>query len=215
MGTDLFKYIFDESKKDGCKGVILVIIKIAAFFICLSPVFIYFLLYQPTVVKDFNIFISSTLILGCGCLLFFIIFLSSKVFSSMLLTKKIKTNSNLTIEEKEYYYFKKSFVITTIFQGILSILLMISYYYNNPSNLNTKQFNELFVVIIVIIAFIAISFGFWINSLLRYIESLEKEKEYLVLNKIKLKTEVDIKGNEKIINDILILLENYKYDINE
>lgn len=212
MVPDLFKYIFDESIKDGCKGIISVIIKITAFFICLSPVFIYFLLYQPSVVKDYNIFISSTLILGCGCLLFFLIFLSSKVYSSMLLTEKIKANNKLTIEEKEHYYFEKSFVITTIFQGILSILLIISFYYNNPSKFNTNQINDFIIVLIVIIVFITISFGFWINSLLKYIDNLEKENEYLTSYKIKHNTEINTKENEKIINDILTLLEDYKHD---
>ncbi|MBU5591203.1 hypothetical protein KQI89_05450 [Clostridium sp. MSJ-4] len=183
MGTDLFKYIFDESKKDGCKGVISVIIKIAVFFICLSPVFVYFLLYQTIVVREYNIFISSTLILGCGSLLFFLIFSSAKTFSFILLLKKIKSKSNLSIEEKEHYYFKKSFIITTIFQGILSLLIIISYYYNNPSNLVIKQFNELIFVIIAIITFIIVSFILWIIFLLKYIKSLEKENDMLKIGR--------------------------------
>ncbi|WP_032122115.1 hypothetical protein [Clostridium amazonitimonense] len=177
MGTDLFKYIFDESKKDGCKGVISVIIKIAVFFICLSPVFVYFLLYQTIVVREYNIFISSTLILGCGGLLFFLIFSSAKTFSFILLLKKIK--SNLSMEEKEHYYFKKSLIITTIFQGILSLLIIISYYYNNPSDLIVKQFNELIFAIIAIIIFVIVSFILWIIFLLKYIKSLEKENDML------------------------------------
>lgn len=210
MGTDLFKYIFDESKKDGLKGVISVIIKIAAFFICLSPVFVYFLIYQPIVAREYNVFVSSTLIIGCSCILFFIIFCCSKIFASMLLSKKYKLNKKLSYEEAIHYYFQKSLVITTIFQGILTMFIVGNYCYKNSSNINIKQLNELFIIIVIIIAYILLCISLWIYSLLKHIEVLENEKNSYIHNGAILEKGDDFEVKEKVINDALILLEGIR-----
>ena len=127
---DLFKYIFNESKHNGFKGIISVIIKISAFSICISPVFIYFLLYQPTLFDTkFNDIISYALILGCSCILFLIIFACSTVYANVLLINKGK---DLTGDDKKIeYYFKNSCIITIIAQLIISIFLVVIKFSNN------------------------------------------------------------------------------------
>lgn len=188
--NDLLKYIFEEFRINGLKGIASMVVKIAAFFICLSPVFIYFLLYQPTTVESHNIFVSSTIIIGCEFILFLIVFSSSKVFSSILLLKKYNTKSKLDIEAVEHYYYEKSFVITTIFQGVLSLILIVSYYYNNPSELFAKQLSELIFVIIMVIAFTTVAFILRIFTLIKYNRIIEREND-------RLKAECIIKENEK------------------
>lgn len=211
MGTDLFKYIFDESKQGGCKSVIAVIIKVAAFFIGLSPVLIYVLIYQLDKIN--NIFISSTLILGCSSLLFFIVFMASKVFSSILLEREIKTNTKMKEEEIEAYYFKKTFLIATIFQGILSIIILSNHYTINK-NIDINQFKELFVAIVVLATFLIVSFIVWIISLLRYIKALELKLENESLN-VNDKSLIDLlKDNEELSKKVIRLLEEYKKEMN-
>lgn len=100
-----------------------------------------------------------------------------------------------------------------MFQGILSILLIISYYYNTPWNSGNKQLKELWFVIGVLILYIVISLSVWIKSLLKYIKFLEDKNEKLMLIKTEFKSEIDIKGTEKIINSIIKGLEDYKENI--
>lgn len=168
MAIDFFRIILDESKKLGLKGIISVIVKIAVYSICLSPVFLYFLLYQKPIIKTYNMFIFSTLVLGFGCLLFLIVFISSKIYASRLLARELKANPNLTQKEKEDYYLRKSFIITTVFQGLLSILILVSYFSKNSSEIIIIQFNELFIVFITIIIYICVSNGLWIYHLIKF-----------------------------------------------
>ena len=179
MSQEVLKIFFEEFKINGLKGIASVIVKITAFFICLSPAFIYFLLYQPAIVTSNNIFVSSTLIIGCGCLLFFLIFSSSKVFSSMILLKKYNISSILDKKAMEHYYYEKSFVIATIFQGILSLFLIASYHYYNPCRLFAKQLDELTFVIIGIFLFSTIAIVLRIITLFKYIRILEEENDRL------------------------------------
>lgn len=221
MIVDLFKYIFDQSQKDGCKGVISVIFKVAAFFICLSPVFIFFLIYQYDMLIHMNIFISSTLIFGISSILFFIIFSSSKAFATLLLEKEIlrkKENNNyeMSYSEKEHYYFYMSFLISSIFQLILSILIAGSHYITD-NDINVSMVRELYVPIVILISFIVISLFVWINSLLGYIKGLENSQvDYDKIENTNIEyKDIDmlideLKLNEKHIEELITVLEKYK-----
>lgn len=172
---------------------------------------IYVLIYQLDKIN--NIFISSTLILGCSSLLFFIVFMASKVFSSILLEREIKTNTKMKEEEIEAYYFKKTFLIATIFQGILSIIILSNHYTINK-NIDINQFKELFVAIVVLATFLIVSFIVWIISLLRYIKALELKLENESLN-VNDKSLIDLlKDNEELSKKVIRLLEEYKKEMN-
>ena len=221
MGMELFKYIFDESKKDDCKGVVSIVIKFAAFFICLSPVMLYFVLYQREFIEKLNIILSSTLIVGISCIYFFIIFALSQAYSTILLKRKLvrnRKNTNnqvLTEEYKQHYYYSNSFKITTFFQSIVLIVLICSYMFNNYSNSIYKQFMELKYVVITIILYIVLSVTLWIRNLYKYIQLLKQHsasvKEESDLRKHSDSLTDMIKTDKKLIDD----LENLKDNINK
>ena len=172
MLGELLKYVFDESKKGGLKNVISAIIKIAASFICLGPIMIYVSLYNPAIINNMNL-ITTVIILGCSCILFFIVFICSEIFATILLTKKLKTPNTMNDEKIEKYYFSKSLFITTIFQGILSLTIVINYLYKHPSFVYAQHLEDLSLIILIVIGYIAISVGLWILYLLKYVKRLK------------------------------------------
>lgn len=183
---DFFKYIlFDESKNNGFKGMVVAIIKLFILLICMSPVFIYFYLYQPNLLDDFSF--TYIVIFSLSCIWFFVVFLCSKPYATILLfifiapkliKKDIKANeekqekeANEEKKEKEdkqkenEFYFNASLAITSIFQFILSIVLLITYDHNNLFNTIIEEL--LYIASIeplygIIKIFIVFSFIIWI-----------------------------------------------------
>lgn len=173
MVTELLKYVFDESKKGGLKNVISAIIKIAASFLCLSPILVYLSLYYPVIINNINLF-TTIIILGCCCLLFFIVFICSEIFAAMFLIKKMKVSNIMKDEEIAKYYYDKSFLITAIFQGILTLIIVINYLYRNSSILYSQNLNDLSKACFTLIGYMSICVGLWIFYLVKYARKVKK-----------------------------------------
>ena len=199
--VSLFKYIFQEEKDNGFKSMIAVIIRLAAFTMSLSPVFIYFLLYQYDLFKKFNITISCILIFGCSCIWFSVFFSFSQAYASCLLTKKLISNPNMSMREKEDYYFEKSFKVNTLFQMLLTILLILTYSYYHSEYVPIKAIKELKLVIIVISVFVILSLIIWsilliLKILSKSSNNSSKDNNYLDVNKNKINININT-YNEK------------------
>ena len=101
---ELFSYIFNETKEGNFRKLSLAMIKVACFFICLSPVCIYLILYQIDLFSGKSSLLLYILILGGGFILFFIIFMCSKIIAIISLIIKYKiTNKSKRNEMKKYY----------------------------------------------------------------------------------------------------------------
>ena len=221
MSVDLIKYIFEESKKNGLPGVISLIVKLASFCICLSPVITYFWIYKLEMINMANIFFAYSLIIGLGCVLFFLVFISSKVFSSILLEKKLiksnEINSKMNYEEMRYYYFKCSFIITTVFHATLTVVILASHYTINE--INIQHLKDLKYVIILVVGFFIVSFVTWFFSLIRHIKALDTILQDKKMKQIQSSTINNLESvikkledNENLIHNIKILLEKYDED---
>lgn len=154
MDLNLFKYIFENSKKDGFKGIVSAIYKISAFFISISPIPLYSFLFQKEFIKELNkeysLAIVTTIMIGVSCICFTFVFLCSKVFGEYITVSKLKKKTDMQDNELLSYYLKKSLIITVIFQGVIDLLLLIIYFDNNKSELSKFKIEDLFWVILLI-----------------------------------------------------------------